>query len=302
MRILITGATGLIGQEIVKLCHKEQILVNYLTTSKSKITSAKEYQGFYWNPKENEIDTACFKDVEVIIHLAGASIAKRWTSSYKNEILSSRIIPTQLLIETIKKGNYPIKQVVSASAIGIYPDCRTHYYDETFNESYDSFLYQVVQQWEQAVDGFSTLGIIVSKLRTGLVLSEKGGALPQIVNPIKLGLGAAFGTGKQWQSWIHIEDLAHIYLYVLKQRLEGVYNAVAPNAVTNKELTKTAAQVLERPLFLPNIPKGLMKLILGDMHTLLFASQRVSSKKIEDEGFDFEFHHLKPALVDVLKR
>ena len=121
-----------------------------------------------------------------------------------------------------------------------------------------------------------------------------------MVKPIKFGAGAAFGSGKQWQSWIHIHDLANLFLYVIENHLKGVYNGVAPNPVSNKELTRTIASVLKKPLFLPNIPKFVMKLILGEMHIILFESQRVSSKKIESKGFYFEYHHLKPALEDLL--
>jgi uncharacterized protein len=300
MKILITGATGLIGKEIVKQCRDNNIAVNYLTTTKSKIQQVKNYQGFYWNVKTNDIDKACFKDVEAIIHLAGATISKRWTPSYKKEILSSRTESAQLLIDVLKSEKHTVKHVISASAIGIYPDSLTNYYDETFNGFDTSFLSQVVKEWEQSVDGFSKLDIKVSKVRTGLVLSNKGGALAEMVKPIKFGLGASFGTGQQWQSWIHLDDLAKMYLYILLNKLEGVYNAVAPNSVTNNELTKSISKTLNRPLFLPNIPKNLMKLVLGEMHTLLFESQRVSSKKIEEAGFNFEYNCLKPALEDLL--
>lgn len=300
MRILITGATGLIGQEIVKLCHEKGIAVNYLTTSKSKIKQEKDYQGFYWSPKTQDIDVSCFSEVDAIIHLAGATVSKRWKPDYREKIISSRIDGTKLLINALKGETHNIKQVVSASAIGVYPDSLIHYYDETFNDFDDSFLSNVVQKWEYAVDGFSKLNIIVSKVRIGLVLSNKGGALQEMVKPIKFGLGAAFGNGNQWQSWIHISDLARLFLYVLENKLSGVYNGVAPNPVTNLELTKTIAKVLGKPLFLPNIPKFFMKLVLGDMHTLLFDSQRVSSKKIEDKGFQFEAHHLQSALEDLL--
>ena len=300
MHVLITGATGLIGQEIVKLCHKKNITVSYLTTSKSKIKNSENYQGFYWNPKTQDIDKNCFNEVDAIIHLAGATVSKRWTPAYKKEILSSRIQGTQLLIKALKGESHTIKQVVSASAIGIYPDSLINYYDETFNDFDDSFLSGVVQKWEQSVDEFSKLNITVSKIRIGLVLSKKGGALQEMVKPIKLGLGAAFGSGKQWQSWIHINDLARLFLYVLEHQLNGVYNGVAPNPVTNLELTKTIANVMEKPLFLPNVPKFFMKLVLGEMHTLLFESQRVSTKKIEDKGFQFKEYHLQSALEDLL--
>ena len=300
MRVLITGATGLIGQEIVKLCHEKDIKVNYLTTSKSKIVQEENYKGFYWNPKAKEIDADCFKEVVAIVHLAGATVSKRWTPSYKKEILSSRTETTALLVSTLRESTHTVKQVVSASAIGIYPDSLINYYDESHNEISSSFLGQVVSVWEQASDEFSKLNITVSKIRIGLVLSNKGGALMEIVKPIKFGLGAAFGNGKQWQSWIHIQDLANLFLYVLQNNLSGVFDGVAPNPTSNSELTKTAASVLHKPLFMPNIPKFFMKLVLGEMHILLFESQRVSSKKIADTGFLFKFNYLEPALKNLL--
>ncbi|OEJ98879.1 TIGR01777 family protein [Flavivirga aquatica] len=301
MRVLITGATGLIGQEIVLLCHKKGIKVNFLTTSKSKITETENYQGFYWNPKAKTIDANCFRGVNAIVHLVGATVSKRWTSNYKKEIIASRKQTTELLIDSLKTQQHTIKQVISASAIGIYPDSLTNYYSEDYNDFNSSFLGEVVQQWERSVDEFEKLSIVVSKIRIGLVLSNKGGALQEMIKPIKLGLGAAFGNGKQWQSWIHIQDLANMFLYVFENNLKGVYNGVAPNPVTNQDLTKIIANKLGKPLFIPNIPKFFMKMILGDMYTLLFESQRVSSKKIENEGFYFEYHHLDPALEGLLE-
>lgn len=300
MTVLITGATGLIGQEIVKKCHTEGINVHYLTTSKSKLSTNTNYKGFYWNPNKHEIDHKCFEGVTAIINMVGASISKRWTDSYKKEILDSRTKTAQLLQDTIKTHNYKIDHVVSASAIGIYPTSLVNYYEETNTEISDSFLGKVVHQWEAAVDGFKSLGCKVAKIRIGLVLAKDGGALPEIVKPIKFGAGAAFGSGKQWQSWIHVKDLAALFVYAVQHRLEGIYNGVAPNAVSNKELTKAAAKVLRRPLLLPNIPKFAMKLVLGEMHILLFESQRVCSKKVESEGFDFKYVNLKPALEDLL--
>ncbi len=196
MRILITGATGLIGSEIVKQCRLNNIAVNYLTTSKSKLETDPNYKGFYWNPSKNEIDTACLNEVDAIIHLVGASISKRWTASYKKTIMLSRVQTSQLLFDTLKNHPNQVKQIVSASAIGIYPSSLTNYYSEDFNTVSSSFLGQVVEQWEQVVDAFSSLNIMVSKVRIGLVLSAKGGALPEMAKPIKFGAGAAFGSGK----------------------------------------------------------------------------------------------------------
>ncbi|WP_289045884.1 TIGR01777 family oxidoreductase [uncultured Olleya sp.] len=298
MRILITGATGLIGTEIVKQCHNQNIDVNYLTTSKSKLSNADHYKGFLWNPSKNEIDVECLKDVEAIIHLVGASISKRWTEAYKKTIVLSRIQTSQLLFNTLKNTTHQVKHIVSASAIGIYPHSLTNYYTEDFNKVSTSFLGQVVKQWEQAVNAFSVLDIAVSKIRIGLVLSSKGGALPEMAKPIKFGAGAAFGSGKQWQSWIHVQDLSSLFLHVLTNRLEGVYNGVAPNPETNKELTKAIAKQLKRPLILPNIPRFAMRLVLGEMHILLFESQRVSSKKIEDTGFHFKHYNVQSALEE----
>lgn len=300
MRILITGATGLVGNEIVKLCHENGIAVNYLTTSKSKLKSHDNYKGFYWNPDLGKIDKACFEDVDAIINLVGASISKRWTDAYKKEILESRTLTAKLLKKTIEDNDFDVKQIVSASAIGIYPSSLVNYYEEDFDTVSDTFLGEVVEQWEAAIDEFKSLQIDVCKIRIGLVLSEKGGALPEIIKPMKFGAGAAFGSGEQWQSWIHVTDLANLFLYAARQGLTGIYNAVAPNPVTNTELTKVSAKVLSKPLILPNIPKFSMKLALGEMHILLFESQRVSSLKIEQEGFEFAFPNLEPALIDLL--
>tara|TARA_R110002124_G_scaffold107405_2_gene259792 strand:+ start:7699 stop:8604 length:906 start_codon:yes stop_codon:yes gene_type:complete len=300
MIVLITGATGLIGQEIVRQCHAEGINVHYLTTTKSKLSTVANYRGFYWNPNNNEIDHTCFKGVTAIINMVGASITKRWTDNYKKEILESRTNTAQLLQDTIKNHNYPIEQVVSASAIGIYPSSLTNYYDETHSNVSKSFLGQVVEQWETSVDGFKSLGCKVAKIRIGLVLAKDSGALQEIVKPIKFGAGAAFGSGKQWQSWIHVQDLAALFVFALKSKLEGVYNGVAPNAVSNKEFIKIAASVLQRSLILPNIPKFGMRLILGEMHILLLESQRVSSKKTETEGFHYKYVNLRPTLEDLL--
>ncbi|WP_298536456.1 TIGR01777 family oxidoreductase [uncultured Algibacter sp.] len=301
MTVLITGATGLVGKEIVKLCHERHIGVNYLTTSKSKLKKEVNHNGFYWNPSIQEIDADCFEGVDAIIHLAGATVSKRWSSSYKKKILESREVSTELLVNALKGETHNIKQVISASAIGVYPDSLVNYYDESFKQVSESFLGEVVNVWERSVDSFSKLGITVSKIRIGLVLSNQGGALQEIVKPIKYGLGAAFGSGKQWQSWIHIHDLANIFLYVLSENIGGVYNGVAPNPVSNQELTKLTARILNKPLIMPNIPKAFMKFVLGDMYVLLFESQRVSSKKIESKGFKFQYNSLEPALSDLLE-
>lgn len=301
MKILITGATGLIGTELVALLLQNGVTVHYLTTSKKKIESKPNYHGFFWNPNQGIIDENALMGVDSIIHLAGATISKRWTAKYKQEIIESRILSSNVLYKALKDNPHSVKQIVSASAIGIYPDSLTKIYTEDNTEVDESFLGKVVMKWEESVNKFKSLNIKVAKIRTGLVLSNKGGALPEMEKPIKMGLGSPFGSGKQIQSWIHIQDLVELYFFAVQNELDGAYNAVAPNPVTNKKLTQEIAAVLNKPLFMPNIPKFLMSLVLGEMHTILFASQNVSNKKIESEGFNFRYKLVDKALKNLLE-
>lgn len=301
MAVLITGATGLVGQELVNLLLQNGYTIHYLSTSKSKLVSQNNYKGFFWNPKKSEIDTNALTGVEVIIHLAGANVAKKWTTAYKEEIIESRVLSTQLLYQTLQKNSHQVKQIISASAVGIYPDSLTDIYHETDLDIDVSFLGNVVKQWENEVSQFEKLELIVSKIRIGIVLAKNGGALQEMAKPIKYGVGAAFGSGAQYQSWIHVQDLVAIFQFVMENQLAGVYNGVAPYPVTNSELTKAIAKTLGKPLFFPNIPKFVMKLILGEMHQILFSSQHVSCRKLLDENFQFKFASLDKALNDLLK-
>ncbi|NER15452.1 TIGR01777 family protein [Leptobacterium flavescens] len=301
MKVLITGATGLIGSEIVKLSHERGIDVHYLTTSKNKISDKDNYRGFYWDPEKEQIDVSCLEGVDAIINLAGASVAKRWTGPYKEKIRSSRIQSVRTLREAIDQSkNHNIKSFVSASAIGIYPDSLTEYYEVDEKRIDDSFLGRLTSEWEAAVDELSGSDISVAKVRVGLVLSSDGGALSQMVKPIKYYAGAVFGNGEQWQSWIHIRDLAEIFLYITEKKMTGVFNGVAPNPVTHEKLIKEIASQLNRPLFLPNIPRSMLKLVLGEMSSLLFSSQRVSCKRLENFGFHFQYPNIKGALENIL--
>ena len=281
MRVLITGATGLIGKKIVEKLHDDGVLVHYLTTSKRKISNNDLYKGFYWNPSSGEIDIACFEGVKTIVNLAGASIAKKWTASYKEMIINSRVDSIKLLFNTIKENNFKIEHFISTSAVGYYPDSLTQYYDESFISEDDSFIVDVVKRWEAAADDISTLGIPVAKVRIGLVLSRDGGALPKLMKPIQYFVGSALGSGKQWQPWIHISDLANMFIYIMEYQLEGVYNGVAPNAISNASLTKAIGKALGRPIWLPNVPTFMLKLMLGEMSQIVLIGHRISSKKIE---------------------
>lgn len=290
----------MVGSHLTKMCRENGIAVNYLTTGKDKIQKQEDYKGFYWNPEKGELDGESLKDVDAIIHLAGASLAKRWTDSYKKEIVDSRVDSAGLLAKSIRESNNKISHFITASGINVYPSSLQKFYTEEETAIDDSFLGEVVEKWEAAADEFKELGMKVSKIRMGLVLAGEGGALPKMKIPASYSAGAAFGSGKQWQSWIHIEDVAGIYTHVLQNELEGIYNAVAPNPVTNEELMQKIAEELGNKQWLPNVPSGVLKFTLGEMSTVLLSSQLVSSAKIQAAGYNFQYKNLPKALEDLL--
>ncbi len=303
MRILITGATGLIGGSLIGECLSRDIDINFLTTRREKIDSIPNARGFHWNPENGEIDTACFEGVDAIINLAGTSIASRWTRSNKDQILNSRVRSLDTLYKGLEiHGAERIQSIVSASAIGIYPHSYTTYYTEKDTQISEGFAGQVVKDWEESASRFGKLLPKLALVRIGLVLSNEGGALPKMTSPVRSFVGAAFGSGEQWQSWIHIDDLSKLILFLIENQLGGVFNAVAPNPVTQKKLIREIAKVLDKPLILPNIPEFALKLLLGEMSEILISSQRVSSKKIESLGFNFQYLNLCPALESLFKK
>ncbi len=300
MRVLITGATGLVGTHLTNLFLQKGIEVNYFTTSKDKIKRLQGFQGFYWNPDTGEIDNSALENVKVVIHLAGASIAKRWTESYKKEIIDSRVNSAQLIYDTLENSDHEVIRFISASGIGIYPDSLVHLYTEENVAVDDSFVGEVVERWEAAAMKFIDIGINVSIVRLGMVLAKEGGALPKLKEPTAFNAGAPLGSGKQWQSWIHIEDIAGIFNYVMENELEGIYNGVAPNPVTNKELVECVAKNMGNSVWLPRIPSVALKIALGEMSRIILSSQLVSSEKIEKAGYDFKYKNLSKALEDLI--
>ncbi|WP_298304560.1 TIGR01777 family oxidoreductase [Flavobacterium sp.] len=301
MKVLITGATGLIGKELVALLLENNHTVHYLTTSPQKIQNKTNYYGFYWNPQEGKIDDNCLDGVDTIVHLAGASISQRWTNAYKQELIESRVLSANLLFNLIRKAPNQVKHFISASGTAIYPDSYSKIYDESSTEIDTTFLGNVVIKWEESADQFKLLNLKVTKLRTGIVFSEKGGALLEMIKPIKMYVGSGFGSGKQMQSWIHLTDVANLYYFVIQNQTEGIINAVSPNPISNQELTKAIAKQLKRPLFLPNVPQFVMKLILGEMHILLFNNKNILPKRAQELGFKFQFPTVKEALENIIK-
>ena len=300
MVVLVTGATGLIGKALVEQLLKKKYRVHYLTTSPQKIQNKPNYNGFLWNPAKHQLDAAALDGVEVIFHLAGATIAKRWTAKYKNEILSSRIDTAQTLYKALQGQTHQVRQLIAASGTAIYSNNTQVLYTENSDTHITGFLSEVVVQWEKQTALFSTLGIKVCQLRTAVVFAAQGGALPQMAAPIKLGVGSVMGSGKQIQSWIHVNDVVGLYLFAMEKEWLGVYNAVAPEVISNRDQTQLMAKILKRPLWLPPTPKWIMQLVLGEMHQLLFTDTQISAQKAIDAGYVFQFPTANLALRNCL--
>lgn len=254
---------------------------------------------FVWDVEKGVIDEEAFTGIDTVIHLAGAGVAdKRWNERRKQEILTSRTQSTALLARYLQR--YPaIKTVVSASAIGYYGFGMT---DKAFTEESapgKDYLATVVQAWEGEVDKIQDKRVV--KLRIGIVLSEKGGALVEMAKPIRWGVGSPLGSGRQYMSWIHIDDLCRIFIKaVADESLRGAYNATGPYAVTNRELTCAIAKALHKPLWLPPVPAFVLKIIVGEMAVIVLNGSNVPSKKIQQTGFTFQFPTLGEALHDLL--
>ena len=301
MKVLITGATGLIGSQIIEDCIKSNIKVNFLTTSKSKITKSNLVNGYYWDPNKKIIDLECFREVDSIITLSGSSIFKLWTSGNRRRILDSRVESLNFLRQSIIDNNISIKRLVSASGISLYPNSKEREFLENEKTFDDSFLAEVINSWEVAANLFKNIGINVSIIRIGLVLSIKGGVLKETLMPMNFGFGIVFGHGEQWQSWIHIEDISRIFLFIIENNLDGVYNGVSNNPVKNIEFTRIISIIHRKPMIIIKIPKIFFRILFGEMHVLLFKSHKISSRKIQDEGFSFKFANLKDAIKDVIR-
>lgn len=295
--VLITGANGMIARRLSDVLGKEYA-VRFLTRRKAK---DNEYE---WDVDRGWIDVKAFQDASHIIHLAGAGISdRRWTNRRKNVILSSRVDTAKLILNTLKEQNLKIDSFISASATGFYG---TKTLDRIFDEEDakgNDFLSNVCGEWEQAANAFTTTGVAgrVVILRFGVVLAGQGGALTKMVKPFKFFMGTYLGNGRQYMPWIHIDDLCGIVKFLLEHRdMQGVYNAVSPQHVTNRNFTHAVAKVLKQPVLLPRIPALILKLMFGEMSAVVLKGSRVSSQKLLDSGYVFRFPKLENALNDLL--
>ncbi|SDD48053.1 hypothetical protein SAMN04488104_103218 [Algoriphagus faecimaris] len=292
--ILITGGSGLIGTKITQLLEAKGYAVSWLSRS------AQKQKSFIWDISKQEIDADAMEWADAVIHLAGAGVAdKRWTPERKQDILQSRTQSTALLHQAIEKAKKKPLAFISASAVGYYGfNTGTQLMDETAAAGND-FLAQVVIAWENEVKHMETLGLRTVMLRIGIVLDAEGGALGEMLKP---PVAAPLGSGDQWMSWIHITDLARMFVFALeKTTLQGIYNAVGPNPATNQQLTKEAAKAKGKPYLGIGVPGFLLQLILGEMAAMVLGGNRVSSQKIQKAGFEYEFENLAVALRDLFR-
>jgi uncharacterized protein (TIGR01777 family) len=298
-KILITGGSGMIGTRLTRMLLDKKYEVVHLGRGGKN----SEVPSYVWDIPAHKIEARAFEGVDTIIHLAGANVGdKRWTNSRKKEILESRTHSTRLLCEYLRKEQHGVKNFVSASAIGYYGFGND---DKLFTEV-DSpgsdFLADVVKRWEAEVDEIVRLGIRTAKVRVGIVLSREEGVLKEIARTVKFHVGAPLGKGTQQLSWIHIDDVCRVFLLAAeKQSLSGPVNAVAPNPVSNADLTKAIAITLGRKVLLPPVPGFLLRMVLGEMADLAVNGNHVSNEKLMKEGFTYKFPDLHSALVDLLR-
>jgi uncharacterized protein len=298
--VLITGGTGLVGAHLCKRLQEEGYDVAILSRKGKHKTDIQTYT---WDWSNKKIEKEAIDTADCIIHLAGASVGdKKWTANRRQVIVDSRVKTGQLLFDRIKEQSKNLKVFVSASAIGYYGTITS---DKIFMEtdpSAEDFLGSTCRQWEEVTDRFKSLGIRTVKIRTGVVLTQRGGALSKMITPVSMGIGSAIGDGRQYLPWIHVDDLCGIYIKAIKDaQMNGAYNAVAPDHKTNREFMQTLARVLKKPFSFPNVPAVTMKLLFGKMSTIILKGSRVSADKIVREGYHFLFPELEMALNDLLK-
>lgn len=301
MNVLITGGSGLVGTRLTQILLANGFTVSHLSRKPTNTTGKVKI--YHWDIENGIIDEKALLEADYLVHLAGAGIAdEKWTEERKKEIIDSRTKSLRLITASLQTLPHKIQAFTSASGIGFYgADTGEEHISEQYTAG-DDFVAECCTQWEAVADEIQNLVIRTCKLRIGIVLSTKGGALPKILTPVRFGVGAALGTGKQYQSWIHIDDLCELFIKSLTdESMNGVYNAVAPKPVTNYELTKTSAEILKRPFFMPNVPAWTLKLIFGEMSNIVLGGNYILNQRIALEtDFQYQYTTVKKALESLL--
>ncbi len=305
--VIITGGTGLVGKALghalLEKGYSIIILTRTIPSSDHIAQSTNGIQYAKWDIESQTIDENAIASADYIIHLAGAGVAdKRWTEKRKQEIVDSRVNSCKLIADSLRSIPNKVKAVVSASAIGWYGPDSTIPNPKPFVETDpadDAFLGRTCRQWEESIEPVIQSGKRLVKLRIGIVLSKDGGALKEFIKPLKFGVAAILGSGKQIISWIHIDDLVQLFIMGMESETwQGTYNAVAPNPVSNKELTLQLAKARKK-FFIPiHVPSFVLKIMLGEMSVEVLKSATVSSQKIQGAGFKFSFPVIKDALTN----
>lgn len=301
MKVLITGATGFVGQEIVRelLSKGHEVVILSRNIARAAFILSNQCEFFQWsNPLSELPPLGAFAGVDAVINLMGAGIAdKRWDEERKNLIYDSRVLGTRHLVEGMKSLNIRPKVFVSASAVGVYGNRD----EEDLTERSDlgeDFLARVCKDWEAETMKAKDLGIRTGVMRTGVVLGREGGALKRLLPVFKFGIGGPLGKGDQYMSWIHLTDLANMYIeFISKAELEGAYNGTAPYPATNRYFTKALGKTLKRPTF-AKAPAFALKVVLGEMSSMLLGGQKVLPRKFKEEGFRYRYPTLEMALKE----
>ena len=286
--VLIVGGSGLIGQRLKY--HFEKL--NY----EVRILSRNKKSKYYWDPVKQIIDSETLYNVNYIVNVCGSSIDKRWTKKRKKEIYLSRVTATRFLIDKIKSHNQKIEKYIGVSAIGYYN--YDHLLKNENSKNGDHFLAHVCSDWELAISKQNEIPFCL--LRLGVVLSNQGGMLKKLLFPFSLNLGSALGSGQQKISWIHIDDVCRMMLHCVKNEENQIFNCVSPNPISNEYFSKTLAKALRKKMWKKNIPAFILKILFGEMSSMILENLTVSSKKIEKTGFTFKFPDIEKALENLI--
>ena len=300
MKILVIGATGLIGRNLCRLLAAKGHTVSAVSRSVTKPAGLPVAEIHQWEPASGPLPQAALDEVDAVVNVAGEPIdARRWSAEQKMRIRDSRVVTTQNLVAGLHAAQRKPVVFVSGSAVGFYGDRGSEELDERSTAG-RGFMSDICVEWERQAERATELGIRVVQIRTGVVLSMEGGALKKMLAPFKLGVGGPLGSGTQWFPWIHIEDIAGIFYHAIQRgSLTGPVNGTAPHPVTNGEFTRELARALHRPAFLP-VPETALRVLVGEMAEVLFDSQRVLPKAALASGYEFRHPRLAEALAHLL--